>query len=90
LGDHHSRATYFGVAYERIDRTQVFERDDWTCGICSLAVDPAARFPDAGSATLDHVVPMSRGGGHVWANVQLAHFYCNSIKGARDLEVLAC
>jgi hypothetical protein len=90
LGDHRSRATYFGVAYERIDRSEVFERDGWMCGICSLPVDPDAKFPDAGSPTLDHIVPMSRGGGHLLANVQLAHFHCNTAKGARVLEVIAC
>lgn len=87
-GDHRSRADLYGVDYERVDRAAIFERDGWTCRICELAVDPVLKFPDPGSATLDHVVPMSRGGGHVEANVQLAHFYCNSVKGNR--EVQAC
>lgn len=34
-------------------------------------------------ATIDHVVPISRGGGHVWSNVVLACWACNSSK--RDL-----
>lgn len=88
LGTHYSRAKFYGVAYERIDSAAIFERDGWVCGICELPVDQAAPFPDPGSATLDHVVPMSRGGAHVAANVQLAHFYCNTVKGAR--EVTAC
>lgn len=88
LGDHRSRATHFGVAYERLDRLEIFERDAWTCGICELPVDQGLAFPDPGSPTLDHVVPMSRGGGHVQGNVQLAHFYCNTVKGNR--EVASC
>lgn len=83
LGGHYSRAQHYGVEYETIDRSAVFERDGWTCGICELPVDPDEPFPSAGAATLDHVVPMSHGGGHVWANVQLAHFYCNTVKGNR-------
>lgn len=83
-GDHRSRADLYGVEYEPIDRLEIFERDDWTCGICRLPVEQGLAFPDPGSATLDHVVPMSRGGGHVPANVQLAHFYCNTVKGNRE------
>lgn len=36
--------------------------------------------------SIDHIVPMSKGGGHVWENVQVAHIICNSEKGDR-LEV---
>lgn len=90
LGDHRSRATYFGVEYEPIDRCEVFARDSWTCGICSLPVDPSAKFPAPGAATLDHIVAMSRGGGHTLSNVQLAHFYCNTSKGAKAQEAVAC
>lgn len=88
LGEHSSRAAYYGVSYVVIDRTSIFDRDRWTCGICELPVDPAAPFPEPGAATLDHIVPMSQGGGHVPENVQCAHFYCNTVKGARP--ELAC
>lgn len=62
------------------DREQVFERDDWTCGICWLPVDRAADTFHPNSATVDHVVPLSRGGQHTLANVQCAHLRCNSMK----------
>lgn len=88
LGHNASRAEYFGVAFERFDRLEVFAACDWTCGICTLPVDPGLKFPDPGSPTLDHIVPMSLGGGHVRSNAQLAHFYCNTVKGAR--EDVAC
>lgn len=29
------------------------------------------------SASLDHVVPMSKGGGHTYANTQCSHLKCN-------------
>lgn len=79
---------FYGVEYEPVDRAVVFERDGWTCGICALPVDPADKFPEPSSATLDHIVPVSRGGAHTLANVQTAHFYCNTAKGNR--EVGAC
>ncbi len=90
LGSHKSRADHYGVAYEHIDPALIFERDAWTCGICSEPVDATLAFPAPLSATLDHVVPMARGGSHVPANVQLAHFRCNTSKGARVLEEAAC
>ena len=31
--------------------------------------------------SIDHTVPVSKGGTHTWDNVQLAHFYCNRVKG---------
>lgn len=33
--------------------------------------------------SIDHVVPVSRGGAHVWSNVRLAHRGCNSYKSAK-------
>ena len=34
-----------------------------------------AKYP-----TVDHIVPLSKGGTHTWNNVQLAHMACNSGK----------
>lgn len=33
--------------------------------------------------TTDHIVPLSKGGKHERRNCQLAHFKCNTAKGAR-------
>jgi 5-methylcytosine-specific restriction endonuclease McrA len=35
------------------------------------------------SPTIDHIIPMAKGGGHIWDNVQVAHAICNSTKGAQ-------
>lgn len=83
-GNNRRRARHYGVPYEPVDRTAVFERDGWMCGICGLAVDRALSFPDRMSVSLDHVVPMARGGGHLEANTQCAHWICNVEKGARE------
>lgn len=67
---------------ERFTRLDVMERDGWTCGLCSLPIDPALAYPAPMSASLDHVIPLSRGGGHSLANSQAAHLICNQRKWA--------
>lgn len=59
---------------------EVFERDNWFCGICGLKVDGTLAWPDPMSASLDHIVPLSRGGSHTLDNVQCAHLVCNTRK----------
>lgn len=77
------RALKKGANAEHIVALEVFERDGWTCGICSGAVDPECAYPDPMSASLDHILPLSMGGAHSLANTQLAHLGCNVRKGAR-------
>lgn len=72
-----SKARRYGVEYEPIRKVSIFERDGWTCGICSDPVDRALSWPDRLSASLDHIIPISRGGAHVTANVQCSHLVCN-------------
>ena len=62
---------------ERIDIAKIAERDKFICGICSEPVDMALVYPAAKSRSLDHVVPLSKGGAHTEGNVQLAHLDCN-------------
>ena len=69
-----------------IDRYVVFERDGWVCNICRTEIDRTLRCPDPLAATLDHVVPLSKGGQHVWSNVAPAHLYCNQQKADTVLD----
>ena len=68
-----------GQFVERVYRTVVFRRDKGICGICRKKVDPQ-------NWHLDHIVPLSRGGEHSYANVQVTHPFCNVSKGARLIE----
>jgi 5-methylcytosine-specific restriction endonuclease McrA len=72
---------------ETIDPRRVYDRDAWRCGLCRLVIDDRLKFPDPMCATLDHVVPIARGGGHTYGNVQAAHLRCNNRKGVRMEEV---
>lgn len=62
---------------EKFDYREIYERDGWVCGICSEPVDPDLAWPDPMSVSLDHVIPVSRGGRHVRENAQCAHLTCN-------------
>lgn len=68
---------------EEVDRVVVFERDGWTCQLCGELCDRDAQVPDRRAPTVDHVIPLARGGLHSYANVQTAHLSCNASKGAR-------
>lgn len=69
-----------GDAGERIIPADVFERDGWRCGICGRTVNLDLAWPHPKSASLDHVVPLSKGGTHTLANVQCSHLDCNTAK----------
>lgn len=77
LNNHRRRARHHGVEYEPVNRLIVFERDNWQCGICGEQVNPTLTYPNPMSASLDHIVPMSLGGGHLYSNVQCSHWICN-------------
>jgi HNH endonuclease len=71
------------------DRETVFERDNWTCYLCSLPVLQGVSAFDPNSATVDHVIPLSRGGEHSVRNARTAHLRCNSAKQDRTLDSVA-
>lgn len=62
---------------------EIFERDGWRCGLCGDGIDQARAWPDPGSASLDHVLPLSKGGAHSRENVQASHLGCNVSKNNR-------
>lgn len=71
------RAHLQGVIVDKeITLNKVYERDNGICQLCRT-------FCNKANASIDHKIPISRGGAHTWDNVQLAHFNCNSAKGNR-------
>jgi 5-methylcytosine-specific restriction endonuclease McrA len=55
-------------------------------GWCRAHYDRWRKKVDPANWHLDHVVPLSRGGEHSYANVQVAHPFCNLSKGPRLIE----
>lgn len=66
---------------EDINHLLVFERDEWICHICKTLIDRRLRGDAWMRATLDHVIPISKGGSHTYDNVKAAHYICNQKKG---------
>ena len=76
------RAQKQKTAVARIRRKTIWERDDYTCYLwCGRRLTP-------GEITLDHVIPLSRGGTHTPDNLRVACGPCNSRKGTRLLSEL--
>jgi len=61
---------------ECFSRADIFERDGGVCHVCGELVDPD-------NWHIDHLLPLSRGGQHVAANVAVAHPKCNGARRAR-------
>lgn len=66
-----------------IKHLDIFERDEWICHICNTLIDRTLRGDAWMRATLDHVIPLSKGGTHTYDNVAAAHWKCNMDKGDR-------
>lgn len=65
--------------FER-NKKQIFATQN-TCAICGRPVDFSLKYPDPWSATIDHIIPIDRGGHPSdLSNLQLAHFRCNRLK----------
>lgn len=69
---------------------KLIKRDNGICYLCGAAVNlndytlingikqVGPMYP-----SIDHVIPVARGGTHTWNNVKLAHLMCNVKKGAK-------
>lgn len=77
------RALKLGVASEPYTLVEIAARDGYRCGLCRGKVVMSLAVPHFKAPTIDHVVPMARGGDDTRANVQLAHFICNCRKSDR-------
>ena len=64
-----------------INHLEVFERDNWICHLCLEKIDKRLTRDSWMRATLDHVIPLSKGGAHTYENVKASHWLCNMQKG---------
>jgi 5-methylcytosine-specific restriction endonuclease McrA len=67
-------------------RRAIAERDQWCCWICGDQTTREWASNHDLAPTLDHVIPLAKGGVHGEENLRLAHRVCNVLKGT---EILA-
>ena len=78
-----------GIVVDRsITVEKLYEKSNGVCAICGgqcdwsdhVLRDDGTFIVGAMYPSIDHVMPISKGGLHEWGNVQLAHLSCNSKK----------
>lgn len=74
---------------------KLFDRDGGICWLCDWD-DSELKTSDSGRnylstgtkyPSIDHVIPLSKGGMYTWGNVRLAHKGCNISKGDKIINV---
>ena len=71
----------------------LFERDGGICYLCGLPCEYSDHHTDergnfiagANYPSIEHLVPLCKGGSDTWDNIKLAHHLCNSIKGTKEM-----
>lgn len=83
-GQARRRARIRGAGVEPYAEHEIFERDGWTCQLCGDQIDPAIDSPyHPERRSIDHVLPIAKGGADTPENVQATHLGCNWRKNAR-------
>ena len=76
------------VVDKDITLTKLFLRDNGKCWLCGGSCDwedsctrtNGVVVVGASYPSIDHVIPLARGGKHSWSNIRLAHKHCNELK----------
>jgi 5-methylcytosine-specific restriction endonuclease McrA len=83
---HYRRAIERGVDAEIFNPVEILMRDGWKCQICGISTPKNRRGTYYKNAPeLDHIIPLSKGGKHIKANVQCA---CRACNGAKSNKVV--
>lgn len=73
--------------YQAARRKRIFERDGWTCYLCTGVLARDRVWPHPESPSLDHVIPLAAGGANGSHNIRAAHWRCNQAKGTKLLDL---
>lgn len=74
-------------AYQ-VDALELWKNSDQTCIVCGDLIDEGINHPDPMSRTIEHIIPIARGGKHEESNIAFSHLGCNLRKGRRLLDEL--
>ena len=84
--NHFRRVATTGAEAEEILVEALIERDGVKCSLCPEEINFDLAWPDVMSRSIEHVIPVSKGGSHTYENVTLAHLGCNIRKSDRLLD----
>lgn len=77
-----------------ITLTKLFIRDNGTCWLCGKKCDWQDQTQNENGTvcgnnypSIDHILPLSKGGLHSWDNIRLAHRHCNTVKGDKIVQI---
>jgi len=75
---HRRRALLKAQFVEDVSLDVLYKRDQGECGVCHRKVmKPGGLKRGPLMASIDHIVPISEGGEHSYANTRLTHYRCN-------------
>ena len=77
---HDKRLSKNGKPDLTITLTRLYMRDQGVCQICGKTIDFDCDSNSDDYPSIDHIIPISKGGQHQWDNVQLACRKCNTLK----------
>jgi 5-methylcytosine-specific restriction endonuclease McrA len=83
LQKNHKRRLTIKTATEKYSKLQVLTLTQGTCGLCNTNIDLDLVWPNPWSYSVDHIIPLSKGGTDLLSNVQPTHLTCNVSKGNR-------
>jgi len=84
------------VRYQQTDKARVnaavkaatrrgLVTDEWTAGYVAVLLGDPCSYCGAPGGTVDHIIPVSKGGTSEWHNLTAACGFCNSSKRDHDL-----
>lgn len=84
---HRRRARLKGIPADDVTVVDLMIAQDFTCYLCNGPMDPELKKPHPLSPSIDHIVPIARGGTSLRENLAAAHLGCNCAKGAKLLDL---
>ena len=78
--NHKRRALQRESEVEPIDLNLVWDDSFGICFLCGTPMDRQYTYPDPRLPSLEHIIPLSRGGTHTYDNLTYTHLQCNNRK----------
>ena len=71
-------------------RSEVYSKSGLVCHLCGASIPTQASYPNPFTRSVDHIIPVSKGGSDGLDNLAPAHLKCNSDRGNLRLPEYRC